>query len=433
MRILVPVLLLLFVSPPFAEGRTWRIYEDGSGHAPTVQAAIDSAGDGDVVLVGPGTYYENLNLLGKAIELRSSAGPEATTLNGSRGDNSVITCASGETNATVITGFTITGGTGYARTAYSRTGGGIRCTDSCPRIEGNNLRENYSLGELGSDSRGGAISLGGPDPCKVVIKKNTIEQNVARSNGGGINIAGPCLIEGNMFRRNSTLHGDGAGIYDLVAEDVSILSNVFIENEAADHGGAAYIGRSTPGPASGVTLIGNIMIGNSALNSGLAPDCSGGAIWLYGSGAVVQRNTIAFNSGPTSGSDVGGGICFYNTAPDVLIERNIIFRNRQGALRTFGPAMGVVRRNLVFDNGLEDIKLSPDSNVSIEENLFTDPLFCLWSLDSRGELSRISPALNSPYGVIGAVDVGSCGPEIRCLDCTEVQRITWGRLKARYR
>ena len=81
-RMLLGILVLfsLLGFPRPASPRTWYIQNDGSGDAPIVQAGIDSAAVGDTVLVGPGTYLENLSIVGKDLVLKSEMGPEATIL-----------------------------------------------------------------------------------------------------------------------------------------------------------------------------------------------------------------------------------------------------------------------------------------------------------------------------------------------------------------
>ena len=52
------------------------------GDSSSIQAATDTARDGDEIIVVPGTHFENINLLGKAVTLRSSAGLGATQARG---------------------------------------------------------------------------------------------------------------------------------------------------------------------------------------------------------------------------------------------------------------------------------------------------------------------------------------------------------------
>ena len=54
------------VSAPWASGDTWTVPGD---YATIQQCIIDAASSGDECLVTPGTYYENLNMMGKAITL----------------------------------------------------------------------------------------------------------------------------------------------------------------------------------------------------------------------------------------------------------------------------------------------------------------------------------------------------------------------------
>jgi len=75
---------------------------DGSESKPfvTIQAAIDMADEGDSVIVGPGTYIENLSFYGKSITVQSSAGAEHTIIDGNQ-NGSVVKLES-DANLTVV-------------------------------------------------------------------------------------------------------------------------------------------------------------------------------------------------------------------------------------------------------------------------------------------------------------------------------------------
>src|SRR5213592_2934775 len=106
---------------------------------PTIQAAINAASNGDTVLVAPGTYYENINFMGKAIAVTSSGGPAVTTINGNAA-GSVATFDTSEGRSSVLSGFTITNGqpTGFP----SWDGGGIYISYASPTVSRNVITQN---------------------------------------------------------------------------------------------------------------------------------------------------------------------------------------------------------------------------------------------------------------------------------------------------
>jgi hypothetical protein len=77
-----------------------------------IQTAIDATVDTDTILVAPGTYFEKINFNGKTITLKSTAGPNQTTIDAAGLNDSVVKCINNETPNTILQGFTITGGTG---------------------------------------------------------------------------------------------------------------------------------------------------------------------------------------------------------------------------------------------------------------------------------------------------------------------------------
>ena len=134
-RILSCLLPLLLLPTPCLAG-TWHVLVDGTGDAPTIQAGIDSAAVGDTVLVGPGTYHEVIDFLGKNVVVKSSSGPEVTILDGSGLGRYVVSILSHEGRSAVLEGLTVTGG-GLGVAIFQATPSITR--QHCPRQSGNPL------------------------------------------------------------------------------------------------------------------------------------------------------------------------------------------------------------------------------------------------------------------------------------------------------
>ncbi|MCH7549144.1 MAG: hypothetical protein IH969_06370 [Candidatus Krumholzibacteriota bacterium] len=80
------ILIILAITASLAstaEARTWYVAVDGSGDAPTLHAAMDSANAGDTILVGPGTYeIETCLDVPAGVSVISENGPHETRVVG---------------------------------------------------------------------------------------------------------------------------------------------------------------------------------------------------------------------------------------------------------------------------------------------------------------------------------------------------------------
>ena len=292
-----PVLFLTILSAVlWSPGSVHAATIDVPGDVSTIQAAINSARDGDVVQVAPGTYEETLDFHGKAVTVRSHSGADSTVIDGNQA-GSVVTFIRGETAASVLRGFTIRNGAGTPSGEPGRTvGGGLFLSEgSSPTIRSCTITGNTAY-------YGGGLFCG--KRSAPAITDCTITANIAAglySKGGGLycRYASPavtdCRIAGNSG-------GEGGGVY-CSEDSAPLISNCTISDNAADGG---IVDEQFGGGIScywyAYPTIANCVIeGNSALHGG-------GLFASWYSSPRVENTEIIGNT-----ADWGAGIAFFQT------------------------------------------------------------------------------------------------------------------------
>jgi hypothetical protein len=289
-HVFVPMTLAVFTLP--APGAEIRVPQD----QPTIQAGIDAAAEGDMVLVAPGTYTgpgnRDVDFNGKAITVRSEEGPE-TCLIDCEADPFYSQNHLGfyfqnwEGRDSLLEGFTITGG-------YTDVGGAIDCRFASPTIRGNVIAGNW--GEMA-----GAINIVNGAPL--------IENNLIRNNSGYFHGAVRCgdtaaEIAGNLICDNEGSFGGGIA---CIAGSPLIEGNRVLDNEAPKvdsyYGPIGGFGGGLCSWGSDPQIVNNLFSGNWA-------EEGGGALALFEDGSLtVTSCTISGNEAGT-----GGGIYLYDFA-----------------------------------------------------------------------------------------------------------------------
>ena len=331
---------------------------------PTIQSAINAAVPGDVVQVGPGTYVENLDLLGKEIQL-VGAGPDLTTIDGNQ-SGAVIVCKSDEGPGTLIEGFTLTNGSGFVESgplgATFVKGGGIY------------LSENVNSPFFATD---------------VLVKNCRIVGNTAPDGGGGVHVTlfAPVTLEDCALENNSL---------NAVGQELSA---------AFDLVRCVIRGNTNPnGYVSGVfvdagTSLGPISIRDCLIEGTQADE--GALIYApSGSRIVVEHCTFANNTATLPGAALileGTSPTFAPVAPTF---RNCVFWGNSSPLA--GPIPNSMGPTLNLDHCLVQGGFSGAGNIAVDPK-FVDPARGIYRLrpdspaiDAGVVLSPPSPAIPIP-------------------------------------
>lgn len=293
---------------------------------PTIQDGINVAASGDTVLVSEGTYFENINFVGKAITVASyfimdhdSNHINNTIIDGSQPADpdtaSVVIFCTGEGVSSVLDGFTISHGAGtFVPEDNETAGGGIYVLNAGPVLRHLIVKNNQSWS--------GSGIYGNNSEMKIV--EVTIKDNNWTEVGGGLCLLGgyPCLM--NVRIMNNI--GDwGGGVYlDSAGAD---FINVLISNNTGGYGGGMLCIASSPNCI-------NTTIANNTAYFGGGLECFGGShpeivnsiLWNNSPEQINFLEIYDPNSITISWSDIQGGqagIVTNNNASVNWLEGNL--------------------------------------------------------------------------------------------------------------
>jgi nitrous oxidase accessory protein NosD len=437
-KLLVFVLLLAVGMARPARARTWYVKADGTGDAPTIQAAIDSATGGDIVLVAPGTYDDTTHVqvgdslevvnvhLYKNVKLRAEGDPSNTTIGWSESDIAIY--VSGVDSTAEIRGFRIETTfrpyaclDGAAAPAEPDFQFGIKCDDASLAIRDNDIvNHGVCVNLVRSPARieGNTIHLGSAGVRCYEESDAVIQSNELNQCGGGIlcDQSTPEILD-NMMDNICT------AIYCTTGGSAHLAGNLITGMRTH----AISVGEAAP------LIEENEFRGNST-----------GIYIISVSHTPVVRNNVIYHTGAMA--------IHLSDTPSAIIENNTIDLVLDGVLGAIGCQAGsnpIVRSNIItraptgmmcllssnptFEcNTLFDVQ-SPwagdcSDQTGINGNISVDPQFCGIADSGNYFLQSDSPCApgNHPDGYdcgqIGARGVG-CGN-------TPVSKATWGSLKA---
>jgi len=349
----------------------------------TVQAAVDAAGEGDMVKVAgycagveyraglPQTVY-----VSKTITLRggytttnwTTSDPQAhpTTLDAQGQGRAVYVTG---TVSPTIEGLRITGGdaSGLGGGYWELdAGGGVYVITATAVLANNQVFSNTAMD-------GGGVYLGNSDGR---LSNNDIYSNTTNSACGGV-----CLyhsgatLDGNIIYSNAAY--DGGGVCLQESGNAILNGNIIRDNSAtvgaSGYGGGLYINYSD------AEMVNNVVIGNRA-------NTAGSGIYVYESAPSLWHTTIHDNTGGN-----GSGISAFSVSNVVLT--NTILTSQTVGLSVDAQTDATLNGVLWYNNGTNTS--GAVTNFTVNNPLTGTPAFAADGYHLTAGSSAIDQGVNS--------------------------------------
>lgn len=394
-----------------ADATIWNVYEDGTGDAPTIHAAIDSSANGDTILVGCGDYY-GPTVYWPSNDLR---------IHGVDGDSTCVRLHflfefySGMhwfENLTFASGSAV--GIGFDEDPFEGAQG---------RFQGCVFDSSW-IGMAGSGwftdcvfqngARDGLSSVAGDYHGGATFNDCIFRENHGAPQGGAVwaSVSFGMTFNDCLFENNSST-GNGGAAYGEVAALLAFNNCEFRNNTAALDGGAIAVSRAPS------RLIECLLTDNQAGRNG---------------GAIAIDTTFASNSPKNSllwnctlygnSADSLGGAIYNNDYEPVSYDGKLWILNTIIAGTVTGEAIHTVDQppaifcTDIWGNAGGDWTGPLADSLAVNNNFSLNPKFCD-AAQGNFDLKPSSPCLDVAGCPGGATLVGYSGAEC-ALQATDV-------------
>lgn len=341
------VIACLLGAAATAGADTLTVRQDGSGDFLTIGAAVVAAVTGDLIDIGPGTYYEQV-VVAKSISL-VGAGASSTVIDGSLGMRPL-----------------------KFEGAITASAQGLSCAHGTP-----------------SENSGGGLRV--QAGASVTMQDCVFLDNTAVYDGGGFFVWQSSRLDLIDCEFTGNFAGNNGAAGELIqSSQVNATGCVVRDNNCGLRSGGFGADHATLNVA-GCLFVGNTTVANA------------GALYYYVSSGSVTGSTFYANSSP----DTYGGSVVLQSSAGVLVERCIFAQDVTGRGLVYLDGTGSRSCNLFWEN--QDGPILGD--VLQADDFLADPFFCNpaggeFSIASN---STAAPAHNSCGVLIGAFPV-ACGP-----------------------